>query len=458
MQKQNIRLRVHTHARLQQKHFTSRTTTTPTTKRQPRASIGFDLPGSSQSSSPEKNAEQLSRAAASVLLYSSILSTRTSKSFLDTLLYLQKGSATSILQSAGDFYKSIAGDSIAATWQEYLLEQVLKGTDNPFARSACRGDDVEHFLPAVRHDLAVLQSLAITEATLSTWIQSTVTSLPPTWSTATQTTLKRSNDTDTDTVELDIDVLIPATPPRTTLPPLPPHHRQFLRTHISNIWSWSEAAELLGRYYNAYGHGLASCHRVLTWTSGGRLAAQDVLVGAESFLSLESRQTNTGVGGEVLEEVVVGAVHKEITSTFLRLDVVGAGFMVAAPPLMLLHHAHGAAYSATMKALKKLPHIRVVILSRSLLKTSLGEVAWALAQQPRTLFAVVVPSCSDADLDGGDVDCVVMGGDGCSWPANAFFIACCSSTTTTSTGVALLQSRPRWAVLDLTSASPPHSL
>lgn len=47
--------------------------------------------------------------------------------------------------------------------------QIIRGADNPFSRAAAKGEPTAHLLPAVAHDLDVLQQLSVTERTMATW-------------------------------------------------------------------------------------------------------------------------------------------------------------------------------------------------------------------------------------------------------------------------------------------------
>ena len=71
----------------------------------------------------EKHAENLTKAAASLLLFQNVLKGRPAQAFLKLLLFLQKGRIQDILEAYGDLYSSLAaGDHLS--WQDYLLEEV----------------------------------------------------------------------------------------------------------------------------------------------------------------------------------------------------------------------------------------------------------------------------------------------------------------------------------------------
>ncbi len=71
----------------------------------------------------EKHADNLTKAAASLLLFQNVLKGRPAQAFLKLLLLLQKGRIQDILEACGEFYSSLAaGDHLS--WQDYLLEEV----------------------------------------------------------------------------------------------------------------------------------------------------------------------------------------------------------------------------------------------------------------------------------------------------------------------------------------------
>lgn len=84
--------------------------------------IGFDL-GTETGKGTEKHAENLTRAAASLLLFQNVLKGRPAQAFLKLLLLLQKGRIQDILEAYGDLYSSLAAGN-HLSWQDYLLEEV----------------------------------------------------------------------------------------------------------------------------------------------------------------------------------------------------------------------------------------------------------------------------------------------------------------------------------------------
>lgn len=71
----------------------------------------------------DKHADNLTRAASSLLLYQNVLKGRPAQAFLKLLLLLQKGRVQDVLEAYGDFYSSLAAGNYLS-WQDYLLEEV----------------------------------------------------------------------------------------------------------------------------------------------------------------------------------------------------------------------------------------------------------------------------------------------------------------------------------------------
>ena len=71
----------------------------------------------------DKHADNLTRAASSLLLYQNVLKNRPAQAFLKLLLFLQKGRVQDILEAYGEFYSSLAAGTYLS-WQDFLLEEV----------------------------------------------------------------------------------------------------------------------------------------------------------------------------------------------------------------------------------------------------------------------------------------------------------------------------------------------
>lgn len=382
----------------------------------PRA-IGFDLPGSSPSNkSAERCADDLSRAAASLLLYQPVLKTRPAVAFLDVLLHLQKGSPLRLMERYSEMWRALAADADATSWSEHLVDQALRGADNPFARAAAQGEDVAHLMPAAAHDWGVLQSLAVTEATLTSWVRDTVSGVSEGWADAAGSVGPRGTPPAGEPV--DLATLLPEAPPPAVLAPLSAAQRAALRSELMHQWEWGAGAELVRRFHAAHGVGLVSLHRTLKWT-GDALQAQDALEGVLA-------------GAGEVDEAAVQGVADALAAGLLSLDL--SDRQRGAAPTVV-HGCARAGYAAAAVALRRLETlvpadkreaaagVRTVLLPQARLRDA-GDLAWRLSQHPRVRFAVLVIVAKDLDAE---VAATLAGGDGFSWPANAAVVAACDA-------------------------------
>ena len=370
--------------------------------------IGFDLPnGSPQIKSPEKSADELCRAAASILLYQNVATSKPAQSFLNILLHLQKGSPLKLIEHYSEFYKSLEEWS---SWQDFLMDQTLRGLENPFSRAAARSEPSSHFLPAVAHDLSVLQSLAVTEVTLAGWMQQSVSNLPESWTAAAPSFRPPSQPPSSSSF-----FTLPQVAPAHILAPLTKAQRAALRSELCRL-RWGDAAELLQMYHASYGFGLVSMHTVLKWT-GDRFQAQDVLEGR-----VKSGDGGDGGGGD-------GDGIREAMTDFFNLDLSDRSTGVD-NSIIIVSDSARRSYSAAIRGLQQLQGtsavaagMRIVILPQKHLK-DVAELAWSMSQHPRMRFAVVCPNLP-RDIDG-DVAAVIGGDAGFEWPVNSVFIGCCA--------------------------------
>jgi hypothetical protein len=378
--------------------------------------IGFDLTGSTSSKSAEKCADELSRAASSLLVYRGVLSSRPAQSFMEVLLHLQKGSPLKLLDHYGELYKSINNEGLSS-WKDYLLDQVLRGADNPFAKAAARGEPTAHLLPSVRHDMNVIQQLSVSEATLAGWVRETVSSVSEDWMIA-ATTMSSTNGEGSNgsNIATHGSLDMPNDPPTHILAALTKHQRSQLRSRLCQ----EDAAVLLQKYHAAHDYGILSMHRVLKW-SQDRLKAQDVLEGVVNSTITQNNEAERSAA-----EVLVAALDAGL----LCLDLTNRA--QGAEPI-LMEGCSRKAYTIAMHVLNNLEtlvsskhafaakSVRVIILPHSQLST-ISELAWTMSQHPRMYFAVV---CPDVGKEiSSDVAATIAGEDGVSWPANAVFIGC----------------------------------
>lgn len=402
---------------------------------QRRMSIGFELPGSTPR--PEKSAADLYKQASTLLLYTAILKGKPAVYFLELLVLLQKGAPEMISQKYGEFYRALASETSVTSWQDWLLDQVLKTAECPFSRAAARGDAIEFYIPAVEQDLNVLQQLAVSEFTIANWVTDSslrsVPSVDPTkWSIAASSLSPRARAASTESALLryspvpENDALVPTAATH----PLSNEHRAAYRADLAGRWRWGDSAAELGRYHRAFGVGLVSCHRALVW-NGTSLQGQDALSnGVHRLHGMEGTSSTVGPKKQLLNAV----------ETFVESSIEKDGVNSHRPPHTLLVGSSVERWLAASFALngqavlakqfnsvnpgkRPKPAIRTVILPFSQLST-LNDLLWTLSKQPRVKFSIYLSS-----IDGltaaqrAELVMLLSGFDGFLYPSNVQFIA-----------------------------------
>jgi hypothetical protein len=341
---------------------------------------------------------------------------------MDVLLHLQKGSPNKLLEHYGELYKFISNEGFRS-WEDYLLDQVLRGTDNPFSKASARNESVAHLLPSVSHDMAIIKELSVSEATLASWVRETVSSVSDDWMIAatalSNATIEDNHASNGENVKFEV----PHDPPIHILAPLTKSQRTELRSRLSREQQAEATAVLLQRYHAAHDYGILSVHRVLKWNQD-RLQAQDVLEGISSSNIQSSGEIEKGAA-----DVLVAAID----SGLLRLDLTNR--KQGCDPIVIEGCSRNA-YALAMRVLNNLQNlvspdtavaaegIRVIIMPHSQLST-ISELAWTMSQHPRMYFAVVCPGVPTEI--SSDVAATIAGGDGVSWPSNSLFIGCCDT-------------------------------
>lgn len=449
----------------------------------PRASIGFALGDEKSRPPPDSQCDSLYRSASSLLLLTPILKKQPAQSFLELLLLIQKGSPESIMQKYGEFYRHIVslptGD---LTWSDFLLDQLLStsSSDSPFAKAAAKGENISHLLPAVAHDLDIIQKLAVPEHLLAEWVKDSMkygASISNDWlaAAASTTPLASSSSSSPPPPSSSSVVIKSSVIPNTSdslpdafLAPLTKEQRAALRADMAGRWRWSECAEELARYYATYGCGIVGGHRVLTWT-GSSLQAQDVvqpsvhrLLGTEGKISPSgtASSSSTSASSSTQEASSSSSLGGGKTlllkslSQFAEVSPENRGYAVRPPHTLLIgtsierwlafswasnsqaviaHRTNTNINTSTNNTRQKLvPTLRTVLLPVNPIDT-LPQLLWALHNQPRGRFIVYLASLegtfSGGDGDGGNSSKIaefvqmVSGLDGYSWPVNVMLVA-----------------------------------
>ncbi|KAG2499306.1 hypothetical protein HYH03_002884 [Edaphochlamys debaryana] len=255
----------------------------PTRQRLSVKAIGFDF-GDGESSSraaPAKRSTQVKAVgtlAASLLVFGGVMKGSVGEAFLGALAATQKYQAAGkeVLAAYGRFY-SLLLTAGYDSWQDYLLDQILLGRDNAFARAAAQGtlEGGAPVLRAVAYDLDVLQELSLGLGQVAELVSDTVPSAGPYWTEAASSVSIKARPGSVKALGAGAGGPLP------TVTPIDPAQRsQYIRSPpsdaelaawraaISNKEAWSEAVPLLTTYYHLHGFGITSRNPTLRWVKG----------------------------------------------------------------------------------------------------------------------------------------------------------------------------------------------
>ncbi|PSC71126.1 ATPase (AAA+ superfamily) [Micractinium conductrix] len=379
----------------------------------------------------EKHAEELTRAAASLLLYSGVLKGKAAQSFLGVLQLLQKGNPLALVQSYGELYRSLAADE-APSWGDHLLNEVIRGTESPLARAAATGKPTAHLRAAAGHDLDLLQQLAVLEHTLATWVKDSAYGTTDRWLEAAScvAAVVGGGGGDSDggsgaaggAADPVLEALLSGQgPPAGLLAPLSEARRAALRAELAGKWRWSEGLELLERYHAAHGYGLVGSHRVLTWS--GKLQAQDALTGVHELDEelLPVPRDDPALKGVL--QALAEFVEADPRSGRRPHHIAILKFPSATRWLLAVWALQVGVVQEVAEELRpQAEGLRVVVLPSSQLG-SLPELAWSLSQHPRARWVVLANGLSSLSAQGvADLAAMMSGYDGFSWPSNALLV------------------------------------
>ncbi|KAL4859199.1 hypothetical protein ACK3TF_000961 [Chlorella vulgaris] len=389
--------------------------------------IGFDLGAQTDNQSAEKAAEALTRGAASLLLYSSSLKSKPAQAFLGVLSLLQKGNPLLLIQQHGELCRLLAADGYTS-WEDCLLDQIIKGSDNALARAAATGKPTAHLLAAAAHDLDVLQQLAVSEHTLALWVKETSYGVTEEWLQAANSMTRPAASGGNGTSNGAVTGAVPeslldsgAPPPPALLKPLSEAQRAALRAHLAAQPKWSQNVDLLAHYYGAHGFGLVSQHSVLTWV--GKLQAQDVLKGAHRLEAAVSHMhiSDNNPAYDVLVEGLTAFLQQDLSQSAAPPHVALCGCPAARWLMTCLVLQGGLESAVPAELAAAAAGLRVLLLPATQI-SSLPELAWSLSQQPRARFVVIVNGLESGNSTA-DHAAMLSGFDGFSWPSNAMLLA-----------------------------------
>eukprot|EP00899_Mesostigma_viride_P013973 jgi/Mesvir1/22577/Mv21221-RA.1 len=424
------------------------------TKRQPcttfnAMSMGFS---SSNNVSVERSVDGHLKSAAKLLLFQDVMLGETAQAFLRLLLALRLGDGVKALDAYGTFFKMLL-HSGHSSWEDYVLDGILRGANNPFAAAAMAGviDPDGSSSPATvarlnpvlvysaESDLQILQHLCVAQSTLVDWVVE-VARLPEDdpWIAAAAKPLTSNGRANPSSAGGAASPSDPATSadasdsagateeaaPSDVLLVQSPKERTELAARIGAYWSWSKAVEDLCLFYYQHGTGDLSKASVFTWQPA-KTAEEGRLVAVGVTRNKAPTPTRVRPRHPRLDtRMLFPDVRRELEET-LEMLLLGDNC-----PHVLLSGPRGSGKTwllqeVTSEAFAK--GLRVVQLPRKDIRllTSLGK---SLAKFPRARFLVLL---EDIALETVNEDYLALKSAldapfSVPWPANAIV---CATTT-----------------------------
>lgn len=224
----------------------------------------------------------------SLLVYQHVFKGAVGEALLALLAFCQKFQASNkdILAAYGKFYNLLMLSGYE-DFQDYILDQILLGRDNPFARAVAQGQvqPGAPILQAVAYDLDTLQGLAVGLETLADYVGEMAPVAGSYWgSAASATALRRkssSKQLPTSGAPAQSAVVIASgdssSPGSGTSSsssslvgrPASPEELAQWRAALASHDHWSGAVQLLQQYYSQHGFGVTSRNSALRWNKGG---------------------------------------------------------------------------------------------------------------------------------------------------------------------------------------------
>ncbi|GAX82202.1 hypothetical protein CEUSTIGMA_g9630.t1 [Chlamydomonas eustigma] len=239
--------------------------------------LGFDFGDvdheneKSPASPPQAKLSTLSSLSASLLVFSSVFKGSVGEAFLSTLSVLNKYQASNkeVVSAYTKFY-SLLLQSGFNSWEEYLLDQILLGRENAFARAVAQGgvESGAAIMRAVAYDLDLLQQLTLPLSRLVDHISDIAPIMSPYWvAAASSVATKVSPKALSSSLNVQ-DALNMNMPTSFIQRPATQHELQAWASSISSKQEWSEGAQILAQYYHLHGFGITSRNSALRWSKG----------------------------------------------------------------------------------------------------------------------------------------------------------------------------------------------
>lgn len=355
------------------------------------------------------------------------MQTKTAQALLKVLLHLQKGSALQLLEAYGEFYSSLLAGGFGS-WQEYLLDQILAGANNPWAKGLAKGGLAAGAAldAAVEYDLDVLQGLAVTEATLVGWIREVAPAVPTAWLDAAGRLPRQDAPALNGSSAAVPEAGAMCSAPPYIQGPLNERQRRQWRRHIGDKWRWSEAVPDLRYYYATYGCGLLSRYNTLVWTGG-------------AFHAYAVKQEDDNPVRARFRALEVYAVQRNALWENLRRHVNGQ----PANHTLAVGDGRGCQswfiWDAALEAAAEYGPRFIKLPSKEV--STIMELGRALGEHPRMRFVVVIdPLEVEKGSDEFSAVLTALAGFGPSgWPDNALLLASAYSSSAVVADAALAE-------------------
>lgn len=269
--------------------------------------LGFDFGDSDPPASAPSRAAPSPKAFAaftlkanSLLVYQGVMRGAVGEALLALMAQSQKYQASNkdIIASYTKFY-SLLMMSGYDDWRDYLLDQVLLGRDNPFARAAAQGQVEKNapILQAVAYDLDTLQGLCVPLGVISDYVGDVAPTAGSYWVSAASAVAVKRPTRDRQQLSGDAPPVKPAVvisdsssgsgskggSPAAAggssggsssgagfiqAPPTPEALSEW-KAALASHSAWSDALPLLTQYYLDHGYGVTSRNAALRWSKGG---------------------------------------------------------------------------------------------------------------------------------------------------------------------------------------------
>ncbi|WIA40947.1 hypothetical protein OEZ86_004601 [Tetradesmus obliquus] len=221
----------------------------------------------------------------SLLLYAHVFKGAVGEALLALIASSQKYQASNkdIIAAYAKFYGLLLLSGYEC-FSDYVVDQILLGRDNSFARAVAQGQvqDGAPILQAVAYDLDTLQGLAISLETLADYVGEVAPTAGSYWVSAASATAvrRRSSGKQLPTAGAPPQpaVVIPASDggPLAGTPagsfvgrPASQEELASWRGVLAGHDAWSSAVPLLREYYSRHGFGITSRNSALRWSKGG---------------------------------------------------------------------------------------------------------------------------------------------------------------------------------------------